>query len=316
MELQHLASRPFHDISSRDADIDLGVVALPGWGQMWAPETLAEFIRVVQRTTWRTGQPEVWRGQSKGWLLHSGGARRFRDSPIFHAAVKDPATLESFIADYERELVDHARLDGHGEVGGRRRADLEVLGLLQHHGAATRLIDFSLNCLIALWFACREHVDDCGVVIGLDLSQAMQAFRQKAVEAELSFHQGPGMHFWRPWGLSPRMPAQASVLVWSRVEPQSWGSLAYRPSEGAIDLDRGDEREPSELGPGLVAIAVTSDLKNDLIDQWEPVFGYSERWLFPDLDGFARFNAATRAFEPDFYNASQSRYGPAPDAEE
>jgi hypothetical protein len=104
-------------------------------------------------------------------------------------------------------------------------------------------------------------------VIGLDLSKAKQAFRQKAIEADLSFHQGPGMHFWRPWNLSSRMPAQASVLVWSGAEPRSWGSLAYQPSEGAIDLDRGQEREPSELGPGLVAIAVTSDLKRDLIDR-------------------------------------------------
>lgn len=60
---------------------------------------------------------------------------------------------------------------------------------------------------------------------------------------------------------------------------------------------------------------MTSDLKRDLIDRWEPVFGYSERWLFPDLDGFASVNAATRAFEPDFYTASRSGYEPAPDRE-
>jgi len=305
-----VSKRLFVDISGRDGAIELDVVELDGWGPVWAPETLSEFIRVIQRTTWRTGQPEVWRGQSKAWPLHSGGARRFRDSPIFHGAVKDPAALESFIADYERELIDHARLDGHGEVAGRRRSDLEVLGLLQHHGAATRLIDFTLNSLIALWFACRDDPGDYGILIGLDLSQARQAFRQATIDAELVKHQGPGMHFWRPWGLSSRMPAQAAVLVWSRIEPRPWGTLAYAASEGAMDVDEQSEREPSELGPGLAAVAVTPDLKQDLVDRWEPLFGYSERWLFPDLDGFAHFNSASRAFEPDFYTGSRADHGP------
>lgn len=305
MEATPLGKRRFVDISGRDPDIELDVVQLEPCGRVWAPETLSEFVRVVQRTTWPTGQPEVWRGQSRCWSLHSGAARRFRDSPIFHSAAKDPAVLESYVADYERQLIDHARLDGHGEVAGRRRSDLEVLGLLQHHGAATRLLDFSLNCFIALWFACGGHLNEHGVVLGVDLTNAKQAFRQTTIEAKLSFHQGPGLHFWRPWSLSPRMPAQASVLVWSQVQPMSWGSFGYRTDEGAADVRPGDERGPSEIGAGLLAIAVSPDLKADLVDRWEPLFGYSERWLFPDVDGFSRFNSAARAFESSFFQPSE-----------
>jgi len=52
----------------------------------------------------------------------------------------------------------------------------------------------------------------------------------------------------------------------------------------------------------MVVIAVSPDLKANLVDRWEPMFGYSERWLFPDLDGFARFNSAGRAFEARFFS--------------
>jgi hypothetical protein len=301
VDAKPLEKELFVDIRARDPDVELDVVEIAPWGKLWAPQTLSEYVRVVQRPTWSTGEPEIWRGQSQAWPLHSGGTRRFRDSPIFHPDRNDPFKLESYVADYERELIEHARLDGHGEIAGRGRTDLEILGLLQHHGAATRLIDFSLNCFIALWFACTDHLSQYGVVVGVDLEHAKQVRRQELIDSAISFHQGPGLHWWRPWGLSPRMPAQAAVLAWSRVLQLRWGSFGYGPDEQARDVPPGAERGPSEVGPGIVGIAVSPDLKKDLIDRWEPVFGYSERWLFPDLDGFARFNSAARLFEPRFF---------------
>lgn len=302
MPVSRLGTELFCDIRSRDGDLELQVVDVPLWGKLWAPETFLEYARVVQRTTWPTGQPEAWRGQSQTWPLHSGATRRFRDSPIFHPYRNDYAALENFVADYECELVEHARLDGHGETAGGRRSDLEILGVLQHHGAATRLIDFSLNTFIALWFACRNDLSQYGVVIGIDLQPAKQVRRQDTIDAAISVHQGPGLHWWRPWGLSPRMPAQAAVLVWSQVHQMGWGSVGYRSDEPASEIPPGEIRGFSEVGRGFVAIAISPALKMDLVDRWESVFGYSERWLFPDLDGFARFNAAGRAFEPRFFS--------------
>ena len=71
---------------------------------------------------------------------------------------------------------------------------------------------------------------------------------------------------------------------------------------GSPDVTSGDPRGPSEVGPGVVAIAVSPDLKADLVDRWEPVFGYSDRSLFPDLDGLARSHSAARAFDPGFFS--------------
>lgn len=60
------------------------------------------------------------------WPLHSCGSP-FSRRTVSHAAAKNSGMLESFVADNERDLVDHARLDGHGEVAGHRRSDLDVL---------------------------------------------------------------------------------------------------------------------------------------------------------------------------------------------
>ena len=38
--------------------------------------------------------------------------------------------------------------------------DLEILGDLQHNGAATCLVDFSKNLLVSLWFACGNNAKE------------------------------------------------------------------------------------------------------------------------------------------------------------
>jgi hypothetical protein len=47
------------------------------------------------------------------------------------------------------QLLESARAAGYG----RDIRDVELLGLLQHHGAATRLLDVSSDPMVAMWFA-------------------------------------------------------------------------------------------------------------------------------------------------------------------
>ena len=55
-----------------------------------------------------------------------------------------------------KDLIEKARSLGHDQRNGQQLSDLELLGELQHYGAATCLIDFSRNALVALWFACQQ----------------------------------------------------------------------------------------------------------------------------------------------------------------
>ena len=59
----------------------------------------------------------------------------------------------------------------HHAVYGEDLCELELLARLQHHGAATRLLDCSRNAFVALWFACRWEPDKDGVLIGFELGE-------------------------------------------------------------------------------------------------------------------------------------------------
>jgi FRG domain len=83
-----------------------------------------------------------------------------------------PERLEDEVQGYETQLLYNARLAGHGHHEGRQLGDLELLAMLQHHGAATRLLDFTENLLVAAWFACQAHVEGFGLLLGVDLSEA------------------------------------------------------------------------------------------------------------------------------------------------
>ena len=54
-----------------------------------------------------------------------------------------------------RDLIREARLQGYDVKNGQKLKDLEILAEAQHFEAATCLIDFTYNALIALWFACQ-----------------------------------------------------------------------------------------------------------------------------------------------------------------
>ena len=54
-------------------------------------------------------------------------------------------------------LIKIAKREKHDRKDGHVLSDLELLSNLQHYGAATCLIDFTRNPLIALWFACQPH---------------------------------------------------------------------------------------------------------------------------------------------------------------
>lgn len=98
----------------------------------------------------QTGQ--IWyRGQkSARWELKSGAVQRIAETK---------ATAQDLI-DYHKDLIRSARLLGWDRVsGGGKLSDPELLAILQHHGTATCLLDFTADFRIALWFACQEVGD-------------------------------------------------------------------------------------------------------------------------------------------------------------
>jgi hypothetical protein len=89
--------------------------------------------------------PWLWRGQANaGFNLEPGMHTRVRT----HATLDDPE-----IEDFTRGLLEAARsaeLDRHEEM---RLPDLALLSLLQHHRAATPLMDVTLDPMVGLYMS-------------------------------------------------------------------------------------------------------------------------------------------------------------------
>ena len=116
---------------------------------------MGESIKTVEGfidwTNQGEGEPFVYRGMPNAeWGVESSASRRIRQS---RKTLPPLPVLRGYI---ERLLRD-ARERRFQEHEGKGLTNLQLLADLQHYGAATCLIDFTSNALIALWFACRDE---------------------------------------------------------------------------------------------------------------------------------------------------------------
>ena len=111
-------------------------------------KTVEEFI---DWTNQQEGESFVYRGMPKAcWGVESSASRRIRQS---QKTLPPLPVLQSYI----ERLLQNARERRFQEYDGKDLTNLQLLAELQHYGAATCLIDFTSNALIALWFACRDE---------------------------------------------------------------------------------------------------------------------------------------------------------------
>ncbi len=106
----------------------------------------------------------VYRGQSdESWGLASTYYRRFN---LNKSGDKQQPTQKQF-QDYHETLIKDAKSYHYHK---EKLSDLELLLELQHYGAATGLVDFSRDFLIALWFAAHDNKGKNGKVFVLNIN--------------------------------------------------------------------------------------------------------------------------------------------------
>lgn len=240
----------------------------PRFGNVLEPTSISQILDVVTADEASFPHPHVrmWRGQAdERWLLDSGCYRMLR--------LSKSAPTERDVSYHERWLLNRATHRGYRYHEGRELSDFELLAKLQHHGAATRLIDATRSILVGLFFACYTESDRSGLLFGISSNHLgggeghLLTGTYEDVTKKIEKYSHP--QTWDPPAISKRVAAQHSQFVYSRVQlGQPYGTLAL------------------ESNSCLMAFKISANKKPDYLQILKGSFDISPETMFPDLEVF------------------------------
>lgn len=205
------------------------------------------------------------------------------DASAYRRLKKGRDRDEEQVGDFEallrinRDLIRDASFRGHDQKNGRKLEDLEILAEFQHYGAATFLMDFTYNALVALWFACKrnsKNASNAGRVVAVrpdtssfpevpsEFSVITLDTLRKKIDSFFRDREGnfrSKLYQWQPRHQNNRIIAQQSIFL--------FGVLEITPDKECI---------------------VDGSNKDKIRTSLKRIYGITEDTLFPDFDGFAQ----------------------------
>lgn len=221
--------------------------------------TLADFMKWAKR--FNPGQ-YVFRGvTNETYKIQASAYRRLKN--------EGDRNFERFL-EINKDLIDETIRRGYDERNGRELSQLEILAELQHHGAATCLIDFSYSAQIALWFACGQDSKTSqnsdnppnGKVFAVynqlpDFKEVKSDILKNDIDYFLQEEISP-LWYWQPRQQNNRIIAQQSIFLFGHPEFEANAECV-----------------------------ILVDGKEDILTELKQVSGITEAMLFPDFEKFA-----------------------------
>jgi len=216
------------------------------------------------------------------------------DTSYSQYSILELNTLETFISEgcrYNSTPIDdyHAWLE-----------------IAQHFGVPTRLLDFTENPLVALYFACVDSGDiDGSVWIVNEKNYRMNFYKEPPVTKEKdskliisSIIQNEILNFnlkydsnsdikypwiYKPYYREERMMHQASIFMLWGCKRNCFES--FMKSENLMSTDKSVNNEKKGI---LIPILIPHNYKKTILKQLEDL-GISEKFIYPGLDGIGRY---------------------------
>lgn len=259
-------------------------------------------VRTISITSWgdyrklvRSSEFRGWafRGQSDAaWPVASSLARYLKDFEVHQDAWAFQEKRALRIFQRKAQLYLSSVPDA--------QDSFQWLAMMQHHGAPTRLIDFTWSPFIAAYFALSQSKTEAAAVWGIfppniDHSSRQAIANGQIIDAKSHWMRKPGIyekHFLP--GTMPLVVIGEPEVMNERLTVQS-GTFAI---PGVLDqsLDSLLSKYPN---PGETIVKFELDTNKLRKDAMEDLYNSNIRevTLFPGLDGFAR----SLAFELEFH---------------
>lgn len=197
-------------------------------------KTLNEFMKWAE--TFNKGD-YLFRGVSTSSYIVEGKI----EASAYRRLPPDEARKPERLLEITRELIETAGRLGHAQRNGQTLSDLDLLAEFQHYGAATCLIDFTFNALVALWFACQQSAEgeqENGKVVVLR-SDGLEPLRRVDYETskqDIKCFFKPNetgrypLYHWEPNPQNNRIIAQQSVFVFGGAQIEIAGECEIKAS--------------------------------------------------------------------------------------
>lgn len=230
-------------------------------------------------------------------------------------ATNDPIELEASLIQRFKRYTSHI-YHQNSDFSGRNFSDLEMLCLAQHNGLPTLLLDFTLNPLVAIYFAVRSHqYEDIASSDKKDAALWVMKLKNKSQREKQTIHLEDAQGEWivnfkdyrrsRPLLVVPlafthRISAQAGRFVYAgflkpideakrKAQEQTDVESVLKPHGGTGG--NGQEREKVEkpwdsLEKWRIPSGETE--RRDLLRTLR-FLGVHEGTLLTDLDGWAKY---------------------------
>lgn len=229
----------------------------------------------------------TYRGQRcSSWLLEPGSIRKIKRT---YVEIGESGLLFSLSVDYVLKLLRDAKSS---KYFTKKECDLKILAILQHYGAATPLLDFTYDPLVALYFACQPHQDENDVESDGNIFCINYPSQMRSHSSPLRPIENPsGMNienilddashyiwYWTPDDdLCKRSEKQRSVFVFG------WGLYWKYDTKRLIDE--------------LKVLTISAESKKSILKELKDKHDISEQTLFPDIQGFAKSYSADKIIQ-------------------